>query len=342
MRSMEGVATFVGIDAHATRCSIKALAENAVEVITVDVRTAEAELRDALAGLPRPVWAMLEASTMAPFVRECLGGVVDRVIVCETRENRWVAKSEDKSDPADADRLARLLRLGEYKEVHVPTRERQELRELVILARKAVGDVTRAKNRIKSKYRQHGVPVSGSGVFSATGRSQWLREAKSRAVRSMLAVLYDSLDSAEACKKRVTSLLLQRVRRTPVYKRLLTVPGFGPVVCPIFIAVIDDPWRFPDKRHLWSYAGLGVRRRSSGSAKPVQEGGSRGGNRLLKYAAMLAAHTAMKGDNRFARHAREMIASGVEKAMAMRTSARNILAAALAIWKNSTVYHDDL
>jgi hypothetical protein len=41
-----------------------------VEVIRVDVPTAEAELRDAVAGLPRPVWAMLEASTMAPFVRE--------------------------------------------------------------------------------------------------------------------------------------------------------------------------------------------------------------------------------------------------------------------------------
>ena len=157
----------------------------------------------------------------------------------------------------------------------------------------------------------------------------------------MLAVLYESLDAAEAREKRVASLLLQRVRRTPVYTHLLTVPGFGPVVCPIFVALIDDPWRFPDKRHLWSYAGLALRRRTSGSAKHVQEGGSRGGNRLLQYAAMLAAHTAMKGDNRFARHAREMIASGVEKAMAMRTAARNILAAALAIWKNGTVYHTD-
>ena len=100
MRSMEGVATFVGIDAHASRCSVKALSENAVEVLAVDVPTARTDLREALEGLSHPVWAMLEASTMAPFVRECLGGVVDRVIVCETRENRWVAKSEDKSDPA--------------------------------------------------------------------------------------------------------------------------------------------------------------------------------------------------------------------------------------------------
>jgi len=32
----------------------------------------------------------------------------------------------------------------------------------------------------------------------------------------MLAVLYDSLNAAEARERRVASLLLQRVRRTPV------------------------------------------------------------------------------------------------------------------------------
>jgi hypothetical protein len=34
------------------------------------------------------------------------------------------------------------------------------------------------------------------------------------------------------------------------------------------------------------------------------------------------------------------VASGVDPAMAMRTAARNILATALAIWKNGTVYRD--
>ena len=65
---------------------------------------------------------MVESSSLAPLLKEWLDPVVDRVIVCETRENRWIARSEDKSDPADADRLARLLRMGEFKAVHVPER----------------------------------------------------------------------------------------------------------------------------------------------------------------------------------------------------------------------------
>ena len=342
MEKRDGVRTFVGIDAHASQCSIKAISFDGGDLLAVDVPT-NAEARGAaLQGLPRPVWAIVESSTMAPVIRDSLEDVVDRVIVCETRENRWVAKSEDKGDAADADRLARLLRLGEYKEVYVPARPRQELRELMILGRKAVGDVTRAKNRIKSKYRQHGVPVKGSTVYSVGGRARWLTEVKRPAVCFMLEALYASLDAAESMQRRVVAQLHKRVRPTRVYKQLLGMPGFGPAVCSIVIAVMDDPWRFPSKRKLWKYAGLSVYRRSSGNVKQALEGGSPSGNRLLKYAAMVAAHVAIRRNNRFARHYGEMISRGVDEAMAIRTAARNLLATALAIWKNGTTYREDL
>jgi hypothetical protein len=54
----------------------------------------------------------------------------------------------------------------------------------------------------------------------------------------------------------------------------------------------------------------------------------------------LAAYAAIRRTNRFARHYPDMVASGVEPAMAIRTAARNILAAALAIWKNGSIYRD--
>ena len=340
MENVSDVRTFVGIDAHAARCSIKALSPAGESLRVADSPTTSESLRRALKDLPRPIWVLLEASTMAPFVRDGIERGVDRVIVCETRENRWVAKSEDKSDPADADRLARLLRMGEFKEVHVPRKKSQELRELVILLRKAVGDVIRAKNRIKSKYRQHGIAVRGTTVYTVKGRVAWMEKVRSPAVRFLLEVLYGQLDAAEEVHGRLIVELRKRMNKTAAYRRLITVPGFGPKVCPIFIAVVDDPERFKGKRKLWSYAGLGVRRRSSGSMKRAQEGGSKGGNRLLKYAAMLAAHTAVRADNRLSRHHEEMIKSGIDPAMAARTTARNILTTALAMWKNQTVYRD--
>ena len=340
MEEVNKVRTFVGIDAHGDHCNLKALSPRGKSRLEVEVPTRAAALRAAVKELTGPVWVMVESSALAPLVKWSLERTVDRVIVCETRENRWIAKSEDKSDPADADRLARLLRMGEFREVHVPKRQRQELRELVLLYDKAARDTSRAKNRIKSKLRQHGLPVSGRAVYSAEGREVWTAKVKRPTVRFLLEVLYEKLDAAEDAQDRLARRLSGMLGRRREYKRLKGVPGIGDVVASIFVAVIDEPRRFPEKRKLWKYAGLSVRSPWSGDPKHAQKGGSHSGNRLLKYAAMIAADRAVIGENRFARHYARMISEKKERAMALKTVARNILATALAMWKNGTEYRD--
>ena len=334
------VRTFMGIDAHADHCNLKALSRQGRSVLEVEVATKAAGLRAAVQPLRVPVWVMLEASSVAPFVKWALESVADRVIVCETRENRWIAKSEDKSDPADADRLARLLRMGEFKEVHVPERERQELRELVLLYNKAVGDTVRSKSRLKAKYRQHGLAVSGSAVYSEEGREVWLKRVRRRTVGFMLEALYAKLDAAEDIQDRLARRLSAMLGSRREYKRLKTIPGVGKVVASILVGVIDDPYRFADKRKLWKYAGLSVRGPWTADPKQAKTGGSRSGNRLLKYGAMVAAERATVGNNRFARRYKEMTARGLDRVMALKTTARSILAAALAMWKDGTEYRD--
>ena len=98
MQETNNVKTFVGIDAHARQCSIRAIGEQGENLLVKEVPTREARLRSVFKGLAPPVWAMVESSSIAPFVKDCIEGEVERVIVCETRENRWIAKSEDKSD----------------------------------------------------------------------------------------------------------------------------------------------------------------------------------------------------------------------------------------------------
>jgi len=334
------VRTFVGVDAHGEHCNLKALSRQGRGVLEVEVSTKAAELCAAVKPLPGPVWVMLESSSVAPFVAWALEPVVDRVIACETRENRWIAKSEDKSDPADADRLARLLRMGEFKAVHVPKRERQELRELVLLYDKAVGDTVRSKSRLKAKFRQHGLAVSGSAVYSEAGRAVWLQKVRRRTVRFMLETLYAKLDAAEEIQERLARRLSAMLGHRREYRRLKTIPGIGEVVASILVGVIDDPGRFPDKRKLWKYAGLSVRGPWTGDPRQAKTGGSCTGNRLLKYAAMVAAERAAIGDNHFARRYREMLARGLDRIMALKTTARSILATALAMWKSGTEYRD--
>ncbi|OGP60303.1 MAG: hypothetical protein A2V67_06970 [Deltaproteobacteria bacterium RBG_13_61_14] len=343
MEKAEAVVAFVGIDAHSEHCSLKAVGRQGESLLAVEVATQERRLRAAVKGLPRPVWAMVESSSLAPLLKEWLESVVDRLIVCETRENRWIARSEDKSDPADADRLARLLRMGEFRPVHVPGRAGLERRELVRLYQKSVRDVTRLKNRLKAKYREHGVAVKGDKVYTVRHRASYLRQVKQPAVRAMLAVIYEQLDGAQAAHLKIWGQLFARLRTLPAYRLLKTIPGVGSRLGAMLAAGIDDPERFAGpnrKRKLWKYSGLGVRSQWSSHPEQARVSGSPSGNRLMKYAALSAAHNALRGKNRFSRHYAEMVEQGKDPAMAERTVGRQILATALSMLTSGTVYRE--
>jgi len=338
MENTSGVNTFVGIDAHSEKCSIKCVSRQGESVVEIEVSTSAKSFKKALKGLEAPVWAMVESSCMAPFVKDCVEPVVDRVIVCETRENRWIARSENKSDQADADRLSRLLRMGEFKEVHVPKGLRRDRLEVLRLFRKVQGDAIRTKNRIKSKYREHGIKVAGKKVYHQDHRDEYLGQVRRPHVRFMIEALYQKLDSDEAVAAEVLSRLNSLMKNTREHKILKTIPGVGDMLASIMAAVIDDPWRFPDKRKLWSYSALGVRSRWSGDPGKAQVKGSNSGNRMMKYAAMSAAKAALRGENNFSRHYVKMLGEGKTESMAKRTVARKILATSLAMLKSGKAY----
>jgi transposase len=344
MQSVSQASVFLGVDAHAETCTFCAIDGNGKTIMLQTVPTDARQLRDAARRLPERTWAMVEASAMSIFVRNALAEVVDRVIVCETRENRLIAKSEDKSDEKDAWRLARLLRMGEFKAVHVPMLHRQEIREMIRAYQQVVGDSVRAKNRIHAMFRKHGIRVT-EGAY-AEGRHDVLRRLGRPGLKTALDGLYSILDAAEDAKDDLSRSLCARLSPTREYKLLLTIPGVGPVCAAIMVAVIDTPHRFPDKRNLWSYAGIGASKRSS--AKTVFMKGMSGGNRLLKYAAMTAAQNAIKCDNRFARYYQAAVEENTDQkkakkiaAMAKKAVARGILAAVLAMWKTGTAYRED-
>ena len=306
----------------------------------LDVKTTAASLRKAVTGLDGPVWAMVESSSIAPFVKDSIEKHVGRVIVCETRENRWIAKSENKSDQADADRLARLLRMGEFKEVHVPRGAGRDRAETLRLYKRIQGDVTRTKNRIKSKYKEHGIPTKGTAVYNEEKRADYLKKIKRTKSRYLVEILYKKLDYDEEVCRSVKSQLISLMKTTREFKRLRTIPGVGEINAAVFAAVIDDPFRFENKRKLWSYSALGVTQRWSGDPGKAKGRGSKSGNRMMKHAAMTAANGALLGDNEFSRHYADMIKNGTDPSMAKRTVARKILAVVLYLLKHGGTYEE--
>ena len=86
----------------------------------------------------------------------------------------------------------------------------------------------------------------------------------------------------------------------PVYRRLLTIPGFGPYVSSIVLARIGDPHRFIGRKQVIRLGGFDLNANRSGKrsndAVPVI---SKRGNSELRYALYQAAQIASYHNDRF-------------------------------------------
>jgi transposase len=84
--------------------------------------------------------------------------------------------------------------------------------------------------------------------------------------------------------------VLDIVREEPVCRRLMGVPGVGPLTALTFRATIDQPERFRHSRDVGAHLGLTPKRYQSGETD-VQGAISRCGDELARTALYEAAHS---------------------------------------------------
>ncbi len=84
-----------------------------------------------------------------------------------------------------------------------------------------------------------------------------------------------------------------KARQHPVARRLMTIPGIGPVVSLSFIALVDDPARFRKAADVGAFLGLTPKRHQSGEVDwsgRISKCGDRAMRRLLFEAAASLVH----------------------------------------------------
>ena len=97
-----------------------------------------------------------------------------RVLVAHPGQLRLIYRSKDKNDRKDAERIAKLLYLGEVSTVHVPSLDVRTWRELINCRSQMIAKRTRAKNVVRSLLRSAGIsPPRQPGLWTKQGLS-WL------------------------------------------------------------------------------------------------------------------------------------------------------------------------
>jgi transposase len=195
----------------------------------------------------------------------------------------------NKTDRNDARGIAQIMRTGWYRAVHVKSPSCRSWRALLTARRMMLNKRRDIENGIRALLREVGLKV---GTPSRKDFPARVRELA--ADDPILASLAESLLSVVEVMtrevSRLTKHVLDEVRVEPTCRRLMTVPGVGPLTALAFRATIDQPNRFRKSRNVGAHLGLTPRRYQSGETD-VQSCISRCGDELARTALYEAAHS---------------------------------------------------
>jgi transposase len=336
---------YVGLDMGSSSFQQATINHEGGRMMNRSFPTSEANLRQAFANLRGEIHVHLEAGELAPWAAAIIAPLVKRVVCSHPRDNAWIAKDNDKCDRVDAYKLADLLRLNRFKEVHYPPDQpRRDFKQLVQHYDELTGHQARWKTKLKARLRMQGVIVTGERLFSSRGRKEVLAKIESRDVRTVIKQLYEVLDQSVVAQQQARLLMLRAAQAFPEIKLLRTVPGVGPIGACRFSAYIHTPNRFSAKRKLWKYCRLSVSHRSS-NGKPLRRPKlDYSGCGRLKDVSRKAFEAALRRrpDNGFKRTYQRALEATRDKTHARLTVQRKIISTLRAIWLTRTPYRDEL
>jgi transposase len=336
---------YVGLDLGSRFFQQAALNQEGGVTMNRRFPTSEANLRSAFTGLRGEIQVHLEAGELAPWASEIIRPLVTRVVCSHPQTNAWIARDRDKCDRIDAYKLASLLRLNEFKEVHYPREPlRRDFKALVQHYDELTQQQARWKTKLKARLRIQGIIVRGEEVFSARGRKAVLEQVKSQVVRTAIKQLYAVLDQSIASQTEAQMLLLRAAQALPEIKILRTAPGVGPIGACRFSAYIHTPQRFSSTRKLWKYCRLSVSHRSS-NGKPLRRPRlDRMGCGRLKDVSRKTFEAALRrrDNNGFKRAYYRALETTHDATHARLTVQRKIVSTLRAMWINQTPYCDEL
>src|SRR6266581_9803621 len=123
---------YVGLDLGSSTFQQVAIRTDGAIKVNRSFPTSEANLIKAFSDLRGQIQVHLEAGELAPWAAGIIAPLVTRVVCSHPRDNAWIAKDGDKCDRVDAYKLAELLRLNRFKEVHyAPDQRRRNFKQLV-------------------------------------------------------------------------------------------------------------------------------------------------------------------------------------------------------------------
>ena len=234
---------FAGLDVSVKETSVCIVDDTGRIVREVKVAS---EPEDLLRVLANPGYHFkrigLEAGPLSQWLFSALADAGFPVICVETRHMRAVLQVQiNKTDRNDARGMAQMMRAGLYRPVHVKTLRSQKLRMPLTHRKLLQSNAIAIDNDLRGTLRNFGLKVGVVGTMKFEARIKELVENLSD-----LAELVEPLLVVRRALREQFCVLHRRllaiVRDDEVCRRLMTVPGVGPVVVLTYRVTVDVTW----------------------------------------------------------------------------------------------------
>lgn len=254
------------------------------------------KLLDSLRQLPRDITVAMEACGSAHYwARLCQKMGFENVLLIPAQHVKpFVGKQ--KNDANDARAIGEASQRPNLYPVPIKSIEQQDIKMLLNTRDRWVRERTRLVNHLRGHCAEYGV-ILPKGITSFRKGLPDIIECGdnelSVIMRGQLADGYDELlrldDKIAALEKQIVQLGSQR----DDYRRLVQIPGIGPINATAVLSEIGDGSQFASGRDYAAYCGLVPRQFSSGD-RTMSGGITKAGNRQLRTLLVHSARTLVR------------------------------------------------
>jgi transposase len=205
-----------------------------------------------------------------------------------------------KNDFNDAEAIAEAVARPTMRFVTVKSNEQLDLQAEHRIRERLIGERTAVINQIRAFLIEYGLPVKEGRASLRRALPDILEDAEnglSPRMRQLIAALREHWHALEAQISQHTREIELVAKRSDDCRRLVTVPGIGPLGATALIAAVGNGAMFGKGRELAAWLGLVPRQNSTGG-KTTLLGISKRGNRYVRMLFIHGARSCLKHLNR--------------------------------------------
>lgn len=205
--------------------------------------------------------------------------------------------NRNKTDAADAQAICEALMHPGTNFVSLKTEAQQDVDHVLGMRTRLIANRTQLVNQIRSFLSERGIAIPRGYEKFRNSMPDILAINWDKFSDKFQMVITESLTELEDMEKKIKhldELISTWAKNNDQCKKLMTIPGIGPITASAIIGHTGDPDKFANGRQLAAYYGLTPKEYSSGGKQRLL-GITKHGNRRIRTLLVLAARAIMTG-----------------------------------------------